>query len=844
MPLLAGDLRYTLRTLRNHPGFTAIAIASLALGIGVNTAIFSLVDQLLLWSIPARDPGRLVSVEGGRSRSYPFFREYQVRNQVFSSLFASSNHLAAGIRPEGAPAVEVGHVHYVSGDYFQALGIGAAAGRVIAPADDVKPGGAPVAVLSYAYWQRRYAGNLNAIGRKLAVNGYPLEIAGIAEKGFGGLFNGQEADAFVPLTMYPFTTPSAARAWDTPNMSWLVPMARLKPGISTGQAQAGMQVLWPRVAEAVNDSAAKAGRQTRRFKEDPIKLSPGARAASFGRAQMLDPLVTLGFATGLVLLIACANVANLLLSRAAGRRKEIAIRLAMGATRGRLVRQLLGESLVLAVAGGAAGLALAWWGVSLLSRLDVLNPDFRFRPSLTVLAGSAALTLLTGVLFGLVPAFRATRITLAETIKDSGSASPGRSRMRLGKVLVAGQVALSLALLVGAGLFLRTLRNLQNVDLGFRRENVVVVDIDPTNLGYRGHRLRTFYDRLLERARRIPGVRSAGLSGMTPMGNYMRSYSFSAEGYQPKAGEQPIALVNAVTEGYFTTLGIPLLLGRDFRPEDEPAATPGETLIAAIGRNSGGTSEAPANASHICIIDEAMARRFFAGANPIGRHLSYQDRYTPQNALEITGVVKDAHYGGVRRSDRDGAMYVPSWSDGAEARWLILRTAGGAPPPIEAIRRELRGLDPNVPVMRVRTLEQDVNSRLDRERLIALLSGFFGLLALGLATVGLYGVMAYGVTQRTREVGLRMALGARRADVVGMIVRESLVPVLIGMAVGLGAALALTRLVAGLLFGVAPRDPVSILLAVAAMLAVALLAASIPARRASRVEPAIALRHE
>jgi predicted permease len=844
MSIMGGDLRYGLRGLRNHPGFTAIAIASLALGIGVNTAIFSLVDQLLLWSIPARQPDRLVSVEGGRINSYPFFRAYRDRQQVFTSLFASSYHRTAGIRPEGASAVEVGHVDYVSGDYFQALGIGAVAGRVIAPADDVAPGGEPVAILSYAYWQRRFAGDRNAIGRRLAVNGYPLEIAGIAQKGFDGIFNGSQADAFVPLTIFPFTTPSAARAWDTPNMYWLVPMARLKPGVSMQQARAGMQVLWPRVTDAVNDAAVKAGRKSRKFKEDAITLAPGARATSTARAEMLDPLVTLGFATGLVLLIACANVANLLLSRAAGRRKEIAIRLAMGATRWRLVRQLLGESMVLAAAGGAAGIALAWWGISLLAQFEVLSPEFRFRPSLTVLAGCVSLTLLTGLVFGLVPALRAARMTLAETFQESGSASPGRSRMRLGKVLVAGQVALSLALLVGAGLFLRTLHNLQNVDLGFRRENVVVVDIDPTNLGYRGHRLRTFYDQLLERARGIPAVRSAGLSAMTPIGGYLQSNAFSAEGHSPKPGAQPSALVNAVTAGYFTTLGIPLLLGRDFRAEDEPAVTPGGNLMAPIGRTSWNSSEMPANASHMCIIDETLARGFFPGANPIGRHLSYADAYTPENALEIVGVVKDAHYSEVRRSDDEGTVYVPSWSDGAQVRWLILRTGGEAPPPIDALRRELRGMDSNVPIMRVRTLTQDVNGGLERERLIALLAGLFGVLALGLASVGLYGVMAYAVAQRTREVGIRMALGARRGDVVGMIVRESLVPVLIGMAIGLAAALALTRLVASLLFGVAPRDPASMLTAVAAMLAVALLAAAIPARRASRVEPGIALRHE
>ena len=485
-----GNLRYALRMMRRNPGFTAVAVISLALGIGVNTAIFSLVDQLLLWSIPAREPSRLVKLEGGYSEAYPFYCAYRDRNQVFSSVFASSYHLAVGIRPEGAPAVEVGHVHYVSGSYFQALGIGSAAGRVIAPSDDTAPGGSPVAVLSYGYWRRRFAGDLKVIGRKLAVNGYPLEIVGIAEKGFGGLFNGQEADAFIPLTMFPVTTPSAARAWNTSHMYWLVTMARLKPGISIQQAQAGMQVLWAQAVEAVNDAAVKAGGKARKYEQGQITLAPGARATSFGRKEMLDPLVALAIGTGLVLLIACANVANLLLSRASGRRKEIAVRLAVGATRGRLIRQLLSESLVLAAAGGTLGLAFAYFGVSALAKASVLDPDLHFRPSLAVLAFSAGITVLTGILFGLAPAFRATRMTLAESVKEGGSATQGGSRLRLAKALVAGQVALSLALLVGAGLFIRTLRNLQNVHLGFQREKIAIFDIDPTNLGYQGQRLR------------------------------------------------------------------------------------------------------------------------------------------------------------------------------------------------------------------------------------------------------------------------------------------------------------------------------------------------------------------
>ncbi len=842
--MIGGDLRYALRSMRLKPGFTAIAVASLALGIGANTAIFSLVDQLLLWSVPAREPDQLVRIEGGYSDAYPFYREYRDRNQVFSAVFASSRHLTVGIRPEGAPAVEVGHVHYVSGSYFATLGIGAAAGRVIAPSDDTGPGASPIAVLSYSYWQRRFAGDLKVIGRNLAVNGFPLQIAGIAEKGFGGIYNGQEADAFIPLTMFPVTNPAATRAWNTPSMFWLTTMARLKPGVSVRQAQAAMQVLWPQAAEAVNDAAVKAGGRRRKFREQQITLAPGAADPASGRKEMTDPLRILAIATSLVLLIACANVANLLLSRATARRREIAVRLAIGATRGRLVRQFLVESLALAIAGGAAGILCAWWGVSAMAKASILSSGLRFSPSWKVLAFSAGVTLLTGILFGLAPAFRTTRLSLAESIKDGGAAGQGTSRMMLAKGLVAGQVALSLALLVGASLFIRTLRNLQNVDVGFQRENILVADIDPTNLGYRGQRLRTFYDDLLERAGRLPGVRSAGLSAMTPMGMYSIAYSFSAEGYQPKPGEHMIALVNPVTHGYFTTLGIPMLLGRDFRPEDEPAVTPGESMMAAIGRASGSTNEGPANASHVCIIDEQMARRFFGGVNPVGRHLSYHDRYSAEGALEIVGVVKDAHYMHIRTTDREGTFYIPSWSNGAEARFLELRTAGDTGAAAAALRREVRAIDPNVPVLRTSTIEDDFNRSLSRERMIAFLSGFFGILALGLAAVGLYGVMAYAVTQRTREVGIRLALGARRGEVVGMIVRESLKPVLLGMAVGLAGALAVTRLVAGLLYGVAPRDPFSIILAAAAMLIVALLAAALPARRASRVEPMTALRHE
>ena len=399
-------------------------------------------------------------------------------------------------------------------------------------------------------------------------------------------------------------------------------------------------------------------------------------------------------------------------------------------------------------------------------------------------------------------------------------------------------------LLAGASLSLRTLRNLENVDLGFVRENVVIIDVDPARLGYSGRRLRTFYDELLERTRRIPGVRSAALTAMTPMGSYARSRSFSAEGYPPKAGERMVALSNPVSSGYFTALGISMLLGREFRAEDEPTVTPGDSFFAALGRNGGGGGDKAANASRICIINESLARHLFGGASPIGRRLSYDDPFDPGNAIEIVGVVKDVRHWSVRESDESGIIYVPTWSDGADARWLVLRAGRSTAPILAALQRELREIDRNIPVLHTTTLEEYVNANLRRERLIAYLVGFFGALALGLASVGLYGVMAYAVSRRTREVGIRMAVGAQRVDVIRMIISDSLVPVFAGIAVGLGATFALTRLVSAMLYGVAPHDPASMAFATAAMLVVALVAAAIPARRASSVEPTEALRYE
>jgi predicted permease len=836
------DVRYGLRMLAKNPGFTAIVVLTLALGIGMNTAIFSLVDQLLLWTVPAHEPNQLVKIEGSYSSSYPFFCAYRDLNNVFSGVLASSDNLSAAIRPAGAPGVEVGHVEYVSGGYFQILGIGSAAGRVIISSDDGAPGTSPVAVLSYRYWQRRFSGDLQVIGQKLAVNTYPLVIVGIAENGFGGLFNRDEPDAFIPVEMYPVTTPSAAASWNAPLNPWLSVVARLKSGVSLKQAQASMPVLWLQAVERVGHPGIRAVTRAHLLQKDESRLEPAARASRFIRNQrFLDPIKVLAIATALLLMLACANVANLLLARASERWKETAVRLALGGTRGRLIRQFLTESLLLAAAGSTAGMGLAYLGVRALAKLEILDTGFRFRLSLFVLTSCIGLALLTTILFGLVPALRATQMKLAESVKESGPATQGISRSRLSKLLVMSQIALSLTLLVLASLFGRTLRNLQHVDLGFARENIAIFDIDPTILSYRGQQLRTFYDQLLQRARALPGVRSAAVSAVTPLSNYIQSVSVS-EGSSP--GEFKLSFstyVNQVSSGYFTTLGIPVLVGRDFRPEDERGMIPSDRN--QFSRSGGGGKWV--DTSTVCIMDEVLARQQFGTINSVGRRFCYPGSdCSGANGIEVVGVVKAAHYEGVTSPDHEGMLYEPSWANGAASRRLEVRFGGSAAPVIAGIRQAVQEQDPSVPLLSVRMMEDYVSSHFARERLVAYLSSFFGILALALTSVGLYGVIAYVVTQRTREIGIRLALGARRRDVVAVIFRASIVPVVAGVFIGLAASFLWSLFLGSLLFGVDSFDLRSPLLAVAVILAAALLAAAIPARRAMKVDPIVALRYE
>ena len=652
-------------------------------------------------------------------------------------------------------------------------------------------------------------------------------IVGVAERGFGGLFNSDEPDALMPFAMYSVTNPSAAPTWQLPFIAVLTCVARLKPGISLRQAQTFMPDLWARAVEKVNHPGVYLAIKTHIVQKDECRLVPAARDAGFTRNTLfLDPLKALAAVSVLVLLLTCANVANLLLVRASRGWKQTAVRLALGATRGRLIRQFLTESLLLAAAGSVLGLVVAYAAVRSLAQVEFFGARFHFHLSLFVLVSCAGVTLLTTVLFGLIPALRATRIKLAASMKEQGMANETISRSLLSRILIASQIALSLVLLVAASLFGRTLRNLQNLDLGFQRQNIAILQIDPASVGYSGQRLRIFYDHLLERTRTLSGVRSAALAAMTPISNTMRGLMVG------DVEHTTLSMVyNSVSSGYFATMGIPLLAGRDFRREDEPVVTPA------------GWSKK--DASRVCIMDRSLARKQFGTVNAVGRRTCFPgDDCSPGKGMEVIGVVKDVHHGDITKPDPDGTIYEPSWPNGAEARALAVRFDGSAAPVIASIRRALQDQDPNVPILRVRLMEEYINSRLARERLIAYLSSFFGILALGLAALGLSGVLASAVAQRTREIGIRMALGARPGDVARMVLRFSLVPVVAGLAIGVAMAFCWGIFLGSLFYGIDSFDLVSVSQSVAVLLAAALIAAAVPARRATQVDPMVALRCE
>jgi predicted permease len=845
------DIRYAFRILLQNPGFALVAVFSLALGIGANTAIYTLIDAVLLRSLPVQAPERLVVLavnpdKPSTSFNYPDYRYIRDHNKSFSGVVASTGGgrtWAFSVPAEGASArAEVVAGGMVSGNYFEVLGVTPAIGRVFTSADNATEGAHPYAVLTYDFWRRRFGGDPRVVGAEITINRYPFRIIGVARQGFHGSSVGSSMDLFVPIMMLK-QVDAGVRQWNTRHFWWLNVIARLKPGVTMQAASPEADLLWKQILKSDPDQKPAPAWDKDSEKHNRGTLLPGSGGYSYFRNSVAKPLTVLMVVVGLVLLIACANVANLLLARAASRQREIAIRLAVGASRGRLIYQLILETLVVSILGGAAGLAFAWWGVRILIGLMPtrtfpielhLTPDFR------ILGFAFGVSLLTGLICGLVPALQATRPDLIAALKNE-LGTVARTRFDLRSALVVVQVAISLLLLIGAGLFIRSLRNLQTLDAGFVRESVLLVNVDPqSSAGYKGQRLRDFYDRLLERVRAFPDVRSASLAMITPLAGMRWNGDVAIQGYQWKPDEKPYIDFNAVSPDYFQTLGIPMLLGRDFRDQDSPAFTPDPKDVPPSKDQDG---EKPVGPPQVAIINETMAKRFWPHETAIGKRFTDGDKFKMDNSFEIVGVVKDTKYFGMR-NPVESMIYVPDWRQGAQPRTLCIRSA--APPArlTGAIRREVAKLDSSVPVLQTLTLEQQFDGNISQERIVTMLCGFFGALALLLAAVGLYGVMAQSVTRRVREIGIRMALGARTGVVLWLVLRHTAIMVVIGALIGLPTAFALTRFVTSFLFGLTPLDPLSLTVSTLVLVAVTLLAGYIPARRATRVDPMVALRYE
>ncbi len=798
------DLRYGLRMMLRHKVFTAVAALSLALGIGANTAIFSLLDVLLLKTLPVKNPEQLVYV-GGLGYEYPdpVYREMSEKNTVFSGIF-TYNWVEATVN-DGSQAERVS-AQIVSGDFFNVLGVGPHLGRVFTDADDQTPRAHFVTVISYDYWRSRFGADPNIVGKKISINTHSFTIIGISAQGFKDVDVSTAPALRVPMMMKNLMQDPRN---DTPVM------ARLKPGISIEQAQVAADALFQSIIREYSASSLS----NRYSNASRIELSPAGRGVSAAelRDRYLQPLIFLLCLVGMVLLIACLNVANLLLARATARRKEIAVRLAVGAGRLRLIRQLLTEGFLLSALGGALGLMFARVGTDLLLGFIPLTREIKL--DMRMLGITLVVTVLTGVLFGLAPALQATRFDLIPALKNDAAGTAGvRRKWELRRLLVVLQVALSLVLLVCGGLFVRSLQNLKAVDLGYTSDQIVSMSLALGRSGYKTDQQLSIYQQLSERLMALPGVKSATYTNSMPL--EPKPYGkeegeFEVPGSHSPPNEKPTALMHPITPQFFATFGIPLLKGRDFNWQDSVGGDP-----------------------KVVIINDSFARYFFGNENPLGKHIPVAGF-----EFEIVGMVGNARLTSLKET-MSRTVYYPAFTALLANQRLCVRARGDTGALIAAIRNEVRRLDPNLPVHDIKTFADQIDESISRERMIALLSSFFGLFALLLAGLGLYGVMAYAVARRTREIGIRMALGAQAGNVLWLVLRETLLLVSIGIAIGLPVALAVTRLTKGLLFGLTANDPLTITLATSVMIAIAAMAGYLPARRAAKVDPMLTLRSE
>jgi predicted permease len=846
------DVRYALRMLRQSPVFTAVAVGSLALGIGANTAIFTLVDAILLRWLPVQNPQELVVLSRNPNRptssfNYPDYRYVRDNSVSYTGVIAfSGGGRPVGFSRPGKSGSQLVLLSMVSGNYFDVLGVTPSIGRLFNSADNENEGAHPYVVLSHSFWKRAYGEETAAIGTDLLLNGNRFQVIGVAREDFTGPTVGMSPDIFVPIIMYRTFNPTSHR-WNSRNMWWLTVMARLGTGVTREKAEAEWNVLWQRIIETDPNRRPVPAWNTDYKLQNTAILLPGSQGHSYLRTQTSKPLTILMITVALVLVIACANVANLLLARGIARRKEIAVRLAVGAGRGRLISQMLTESITLSVLGGTAGLAIAWICVKVLLTFLPRAPftvSLNLSPDLRVLGFAFVLSLLSGLLFGLMPAMRSSRPDLVPALKsDSSSAASGRAaRWDLRRSLVCFQVALSLILLAGAGLFIRTLANLRGLDPGMVRENLLFVDTNVGQFGHQPQKERMFQERLRDEVQRMPGVRAASIAAITPLGGSRWNGNVQIEGYTFRPDERPHIDMNAVTPRYFESTGIPIVLGRDFRDSDNLAVLPNRPDPPPPPNTE---LPDPPGPPRVVIVNEAFARRFFGGQSAIGRRLCNGDKWKPEKLHEIVGVVRDARYFNVREAV-EPMIYYPGYREpyGTSGGTLSVRTSGDPNALIDSIRRRVHEIDSAVSVTDTRTMEDNLNRNLAQERFVALLGGFFGIVALLLAAIGLYGVMSQAVTRRTREIGIRMALGAHARRVLWLVLSDALVMVFIGAIVGVIAALALTRYTQSMLFGIKAHDPVTLTATGLLLLTVTVLAGFLPAHRATRVEPIRALREE